>query len=460
MKSKRVAAKILAFIAAWGLMLGSILGGVYFLVSSRWFYQTEFTIYDTAYQLNVENETLMEITDGLLSYIVGDRENLDMQAVIGGEEKEVFSQREKDHMVDVALLIQLALKAFHICAAVFVGCMILGIVFACQSHGGMEFCLGFVYGLEALLVVVGLVAVYFMVDFTSAFYVFHTIFFNNDLWLLPADSFMIQMVPEAFFMDCALVLGMFFLVALLASGVTAVILYYTFRRRAAREEALEDENDDALIVQSDVGSESIFSIADVPAERPDAERIFENLGLGGDDSLDDHEEDGLPFEEPIQEAPTQVEAWEAMAEPAAFVAQEGEEAPQRLAEEEMQPAPSIRLQMNLNLKVVRNGTGVELVADPSMPMDIRLSAAESDLKLLGDVQTAKLVAEGTPSLTIDPEPDMAPAAKSQIPAPEKVAMEVLADGAGDVGMQPPSVSELLSKVEELMKDFPSAEGEQ
>lgn len=46
-----------------------------------------------------------------------------------------------------------------------------------------------------------------IVDFNTAFTVFHEIFFTNDLWLFdPAEDYMIRMLPEGFSMiwHCAL----------------------------------------------------------------------------------------------------------------------------------------------------------------------------------------------------------------------------------------------------------------
>jgi integral membrane protein (TIGR01906 family) len=49
-------------------------------------------------------------------------------------------------------------------------------------------------------------------DFTAAFTVFHEIFFRNDLWILdPRTSLLIQIVPEPFFMDIALRIGVGYL---------------------------------------------------------------------------------------------------------------------------------------------------------------------------------------------------------------------------------------------------------
>ena len=48
-------------------------------------------------------------------------------------------------------------------------------------------------------------------DFSKYFVVFHQIFFDNDLWILnPATDLLINIVPEPFFMDTAIRIGLLF----------------------------------------------------------------------------------------------------------------------------------------------------------------------------------------------------------------------------------------------------------
>ena len=64
-------------------------------------------------------------------------------------------------------------------------------------------------------------------NFTAAFNRFHEIFFDNDLWILdPATDLLINIVPEGFFVDTALRIGLLFggsmLVLLAASLIITV----------------------------------------------------------------------------------------------------------------------------------------------------------------------------------------------------------------------------------------------
>ena len=68
------------------------------------------------------------------------------------------------------------------------------------------------------------IAVAALANFTGAFTVFHEIFFRNNFWLLDARTdLLINMFPEGFFEDIALLAGglfAFFSALGLAAGVT------------------------------------------------------------------------------------------------------------------------------------------------------------------------------------------------------------------------------------------------
>ena len=65
-------------------------------------------------------------------------------------------------------------------------------------------------------------------DFSKYFIVFHHIFFDNDLWILnPATDLLINIVPEPFFMDTALRIGITFGLMVVAF---LVISFYLWKR--------------------------------------------------------------------------------------------------------------------------------------------------------------------------------------------------------------------------------------
>ena len=156
---------------------------------------------------------LLSVTDEMMDYLKGDRENLNVEAVIGGVQREFFNAKEKRHMQDVReLFLQgLALRR----GAVFVG--VLAAAFLCLKKRQAVLLRMLQWGIAGVLcTMLGLGALISM-DFTKYFTYFHLIFFDNMDWYLnPKTDLLINIVPEGFFRDTALrIAGMFLAVSLL-----------------------------------------------------------------------------------------------------------------------------------------------------------------------------------------------------------------------------------------------------
>ncbi|MDR3085533.1 MAG: TIGR01906 family membrane protein [Christensenellaceae bacterium] len=327
-KQRRFSGAIAAGLAAWCLLLAFLLGGVSFLISAKWFYQMEYKKYGQAESIGMTEWTLTKVTDGLLDYLQGLRPDLNMQVEIGGQNVEVFTQREKDHMVDVKKLIDLAKEALYFFS--LMGLLFAAIAVARAVRNRTERGMGWGYLIGAgsfLLAALGLTA-FFVIDFTRAFTAFHQVFFNNDLWLLPPDSVMIRMVPEPFFRDCALVLLLFFIAGLLLTGTPAALCAFLIKgpggaaklkekkseqkaetsplpgpepasaQPLLRQEPMAASQTPGNIAQSQTPSgEAMYRVAGAADERPNAEQIFQNLGLG--DENDEIQTQRRPYEEPL-----------------------------------------------------------------------------------------------------------------------------------------------------------------
>ena len=79
---------------------------------------------------------------------------------------------------------------------------------------------GLFFGITAVL------AAIISTDFTKYFIMFHHIFFHNDLWILdPATDMLINIVPEGFFSDTVLHIGItFFLCVAVVFGLALFFL--------------------------------------------------------------------------------------------------------------------------------------------------------------------------------------------------------------------------------------------
>ncbi len=192
------------------------------------FYSYEYDKNSTPRQINVEKDELMNVTDELLSYMRGGRSDLVVPSVVNGESREFFNEREKEHMKDVRVLFD---QLFMVRNAAFWALLLLILIMVFFKHDivfvisrcSREIVAGFCI-LAALLA--GVIAL----DFNSAFEVFHLLFFDNDLWILnPATDLLVNIVPQAFFIDIAIFVGSLFIVM-----AALVIVFASLAHQRAR----------------------------------------------------------------------------------------------------------------------------------------------------------------------------------------------------------------------------------
>lgn len=158
--------------------------------------------------MNIDN--LMVVTKVFIEYLNGNLDTLDVKATIENEYREVFGQREKEHMVDVKNL-ALGAKAIRNYGFVFLVLVsILTLLLNREIFFKIIFSIKYIFlsCIGVMLLLSGLL----ISDFNKYFTIFHEIFFKNDLWLLdPETDILINMVPEIFFFTTAMLVVMLFL---------------------------------------------------------------------------------------------------------------------------------------------------------------------------------------------------------------------------------------------------------
>ncbi len=140
----------------------------------------------------------------------------------------LYSESGKDHFVDCKALFDLNATVLLIAAAIVVAILIL------KRHKKIELCeLGtyhplFYSGLGAILIP-SFLGLLIATDFSRAFVIFHKIFFpGKDNWTFdPWTDEIIMVLPEEFFRNCAILIG----VGILSLGSAAMIYSVVKRRR-------------------------------------------------------------------------------------------------------------------------------------------------------------------------------------------------------------------------------------
>lgn len=175
------------------------------------YYEKEYEKYQVLSDLPpMTMEDLLDVTDQMMAFLRGKRDHLHVFTTIDGEEREFFNSREIAHMEDVRSLFIGGLVLRRICLAVSAACLLILFLWKKKEAMGTlpkSLCLGTGIFFAAGVLTAGVIST----NFSKYFVVFHQIFFNNDLWILdPATDLLINIVPEPFFMDTALRIGLTF----------------------------------------------------------------------------------------------------------------------------------------------------------------------------------------------------------------------------------------------------------
>lgn len=167
-------------------------------------------------------EDLMMVTEYMMDYLADKEEDLAIKATVDGIYEEVFGEREQLHMVDVKNLFVAATWMRNISAILIVLFIVGG---AIRYKAILRVVLSgvkFVF-IGLLVAFIGL-GYLFYTDFSKYFIIFHEIFFDNDLWLLdPRTDVLINMVPQDFFFETAMICIGIFLSALVVTGVLSEV---------------------------------------------------------------------------------------------------------------------------------------------------------------------------------------------------------------------------------------------
>ncbi|MCC8027996.1 MAG: TIGR01906 family membrane protein [Clostridium sp.] len=193
------------------------------------YFEKEYTKYNVLDSLPPMTMTdLLDVTEQMMDYLKGDREDLHVTTTMGGEQREFFNAREIAHMEDVQILFLKAIALRRICLGLATALLLFMVFTKARIKHVLwpSLCVGtgLFFGTIAAL------ALIISTNFTKYFVMFHHIFFNNDLWILdPSTDMLINIVPEGFFMDTAGRIA--FLFGILSLLLFGICLFLTVKNR-------------------------------------------------------------------------------------------------------------------------------------------------------------------------------------------------------------------------------------
>lgn len=196
------------------------------------FYEKEYEKYRVADSLNMKMADIMDVTDKMMAYLIGDRRELSVVTEVDGREQDFFNEQDRFHMGEVRDLFLGGLRIRNYLLAAAALLLVLLIVWKADVWKILPGAYFIALGVSGALTVI--LGVLFASNFNKYFTIFHEIFFDNDLWIFdPAEDYMIRMLPEGFFFDFVIRIGGFFLGGLLLLGLLAAGVKVWTKRRTA-----------------------------------------------------------------------------------------------------------------------------------------------------------------------------------------------------------------------------------
>ena len=202
------------------LLISSFEIGAY---SDYGWYEKEYAKYNVLADLEMEMTDVMQVTREMMAYLRGNRGDLVVYTIVDGEEREFFNDREKAHMVDVKNLF-LGGMWLRRGSLVVIGIAVL-ILVRTKAEWKRLLPKAFLISMGGFIGITLTAGLLFISDFHKYFTMFHEIFFTNDLWLLdPNTDLLIRMLPEGFFLDMVLRIGVVFLMLMTFVLIISVVI--------------------------------------------------------------------------------------------------------------------------------------------------------------------------------------------------------------------------------------------
>ena len=180
---RKVLVYIFAIIGGLSAVIALVFTGAQAVIFDESRFQRAYEEYNRYEYIGIEKEALDEVTHELLEYLKGNRDDIIMYSDINGEEEMVFEEREQLHMVDVLSLFNAGFTIRNVCAVLAVGIFALILLFYKKSAGKVV-AKGYLIGFSIFFLLLIVLGIAMIIDFSTLFTKFHLLLFDNDLWLL------------------------------------------------------------------------------------------------------------------------------------------------------------------------------------------------------------------------------------------------------------------------------------
>lgn len=192
-------------------------------------YMTEFEKQDWVPAAGMDQENLAYTAEEIIRYLKGEKDDFQTVAVKDGELQPLYDERERVHMEDVLFLFDRARLVRNLSLILIV--LLTGLLMTRDPRWKNHWLRTLFYtglGNVDLMILLGLLI---WLDFSKYFTYFHLLLFDNDLWILdPQRHVLIQLLPETFFINTAIKIGLLAMGTLLILGLSAWFIERRIRK--------------------------------------------------------------------------------------------------------------------------------------------------------------------------------------------------------------------------------------
>ena len=202
---------------------------VVFLVSTnvRWASST-LTSYNFLFDVtkvesssNISKDQLLRGAQQIIDYVQTNTEPLTVIIEVEGIDQQVYSEREILHMKDVKDLFQKTYKIQEFSAGYL---LLFSLALIYWRKGKALHTIANLSAIGAslavsLVLLIGLSSL--LLSFQEVFNVFHYVSFDNDLWILSPDTYLVRMYPYSFWLDATFLIG----ITTLVEGILIICIW-------------------------------------------------------------------------------------------------------------------------------------------------------------------------------------------------------------------------------------------
>ena len=222
---------LLVFILAIPIFL--VATNVRLAFNSVQLYTYGFERYNVTRTTGLDSSQLMAVAVEFRDYFNTPDEFLDINVVLGGEERPLFNQNELIHMRDVKGLVRGVYTVQLITGLYMVAYAAFALAVA-RGRGLSSVARLVMAGSLLTIAMVGALGIGSLVGFDYLFEQFHVISFSNELWRLdPRENYLTRLFTQGFFLDAT----MFVAAGVILQALLLTALGWFIRRLVARRQA-------------------------------------------------------------------------------------------------------------------------------------------------------------------------------------------------------------------------------